>query len=85
LLNFDYWTIGNHTNKMIFVYVLIYMDFISELLFFIQDSVQISAVSHGHSGEVCTMAASPNMLNFSRFENAQSFHSKFIAEAVVTM
>jgi len=37
---------------MIFVYVLIYMDFISELLFYIQDSVQISAVSHGHSGEV---------------------------------
>ena len=31
------------------------------------------------------VAASPNMLNFSRFENAQSFHPKFIAEAVVTM
>jgi len=52
LLNFDYLTIENPINKMIFVYVLIYMDFISELLFFIQNSVQISAVSHGHSGEV---------------------------------
>jgi len=52
LLNFNYWTIDKPINKMIFVYVLIYMDFISELLFFIQNSVQISAVSHGHSGEV---------------------------------
>ena len=37
---------------MIFVYALIYMDFISELVFFMQNSVQISAVSLGHSREV---------------------------------
>ena len=52
-LNFDYWTIGDLLSKVIFVYVLIYMDFISELVFFMQNSVQISAVSLGHSGEVC--------------------------------
>ena len=52
LLNFDYWTIGNPADKMIFVYVLIYMDFISELPFFTQNFVQISAASHCHSGEV---------------------------------
>ena len=34
LLNYDYWTIDNPINKKIFVYMLIYMDFISELLFF---------------------------------------------------
>ncbi len=39
---------------MIFVYVLIYMDFIPELLFFTQNSVQISAASPCHSCEVCS-------------------------------
>jgi len=52
LLNFDYWTIGNTANKMIFVYMLIYMDFIPELLFFTQNFVQISAPSPCHSGVV---------------------------------
>ena len=48
---------------MIFVYVLIYMDFISELVFIMQNSVQISAASHYHSGEVCDYVLCQNGVN----------------------
>ncbi len=59
---------------MIFVYVLIYMDFILELPLFTQNSVQISAASHCHSGEVwinCFASFLPRAVPDRRIELAQ--------------